>query len=185
MKFLMISVSFLIFACQPDAETPVKNEITPAKSAEWKTLARGNYEIRYPDDWTVNTQGMNNTQFYLFSGRTDSTDQFGENINLITQDLSNYNMTMDQYITASVSQLRQMIKDVQITRNMGDKSVRPERHVLMFNGTQNGKKLTFEQIIMMREQTVYVLTFTAESSQYQTFQPVTDKILSSFRFTDN
>ena len=77
------------------------------QSIEWKSLNEKNYSIQYPVNWELNKSGQMNTSFILFSELTSEKDQFKENVNLIIQDLTGYNIDFEQYVQISENQIKQ------------------------------------------------------------------------------
>ena len=63
----------------------------------WKSLTENSYSINYPGNWELNKSGQMGTSFILFSPLSSEQDQFKENVNLLIQDLTGYNLDLDKY----------------------------------------------------------------------------------------
>ena len=97
---------------QPVAETPEAANMeqapeTPATDMKgWKTLEQDNYTIQYPADWDLNQDPTAASKFALLSPRESKKDQFMENVNLATEDLTGKgDIDLAYYASASQEQL--------------------------------------------------------------------------------
>jgi len=149
-------------------------------SLVWKSLSEDKYEISYPSDWDVDTSGRMGTNFFLFSPLSSQTDQFKENVNLIIQDLTGYNLTLDQYVEISEKQLETMIPDGKIYSNERIKNDQSEYQKIIYSGKQGAFDLKFEQFYWVIRDNAFVLTLTCEKDQFDGYQEIGEKILNSF-----
>lgn len=69
-----------------------------------------NVRIDYPEDWEMQEKFMGTVAIFL-SPQESSTDQFRENLNVITQDLSEQPTTLDEYAQTSLAQIKQLMTD--------------------------------------------------------------------------
>ena len=91
-KIFLIFFPILLLAFQASGQGAGKGA-----SKKWLTLTTEEYSIQYPADWEIDESGNMGTKFYLFSPVTSDQDQLRENVNLLTQDLSEYKMTLDEF----------------------------------------------------------------------------------------
>jgi serine/threonine-protein kinase len=148
----------------------------------WKTLNNNNYSIQYPSDWIENQTGYLGTKFMIFSQLSSKDDKFRENINLIIQDLSKLNYDLDEYINISVKQITKGITNAKLIVSSRKKAKGKTFHKLIYTGKQISFKLKFFQYIWIENKKAYVLTFTAEESQYNYYKNTANKIMDSFKF---
>jgi len=73
---------------------------------EWQQHSNDKFEIKYPGDWELNESGQMGTTFFIFSAVTSEEDLFKENVNLLVQDLSAYDLTLEQYAEISEEQIK-------------------------------------------------------------------------------
>lgn len=76
--------------------------------ADWKTIDRKDYTIRYPKDWMQKTD-VEGTEFFIYSPQANPDDQFRENISLVTENLKGTGYDLDQYVKAALKMLRENI----------------------------------------------------------------------------
>ena len=159
------------------AQSPVTKDESDGK---WESLKYGPYTIQYPGDWEVDTSGQMGTSFILFSPLTDPADQFRENVNLLVQDLTGYDLTLDQYVEISEDQIRTMVDNGHIISSTRIREGNPEFHKMIYSGTHDIYQLQFEQYYRVADQTAFVLTLTCETDQFGNYRKTGEAILNSF-----
>lgn len=170
MKNLLLSISFILASLFSIS----------IYSQEWKTLDMEDFSIEYPETWELHEPGMMGTIFNLFSPLSDEKDEFRENVNLVTEDISAHDIDLDEYVEISIPQLEKYIGKIKIktseTLVNGDLTY----HKLIFSGKNGGYKLMFEVYIYLLDGTAYVLTFTTEKNQFKDYKEIGEQILNSF-----
>lgn len=159
-----------------------KSEI---KSTEWKSLKENKFEIKYPSDWELDKSGFMGSSFYLLSQLSNKKDKFRENIGLMVQDLSGYNLTLDQYTELSESQLKTLITKGKIISSERIKDDKTEYQKIIYKGKQGVFNLMFEQYYWVIDNEAYVLTLTCEKKQFKKYQKFGEEILNSFEIKSN
>jgi hypothetical protein len=152
-----------------------------AGSVNNNTHSSSNYDIAYPSDWKSDTSKTMGTDLILFSSLTDSNDTFRENVNVLVQDLSAYDLTLDQYVQISEKQVKTMITDGKIILNERKAGPRGEFHKMIYTGKQGVFNLKYEQHFWLVNKKAYVLSFTCEESQYVKYQQIREQIMNSFK----
>ena len=90
------------------------------QTKDWNTFKKDSYTIDYPKDWELDESGQMGTSFILFSPLTSQKDQFRENVNLLVQDLTGYNLDLDKYVEISEEQVKTLITDGKIIESKYD-----------------------------------------------------------------
>jgi len=157
-----------------------QTEDTPI-SVEWTTLEIENYSFEYPKDWSLDQTGMMGTKFLLFSPFANTEDQFGENVNLIIQNLTGLNLNLESYTALSLSQIENFITDFQLTKSKTEEKDGMKYQHMIYTGKQGVFELTFEQYFWIINETAYVMTFTSETKQYEQYKKTGLAILDSFK----
>ncbi|MDF2456547.1 MAG: hypothetical protein K0R51_2540 [Cytophagaceae bacterium] len=150
---------------------------------EWNTFKTKQYAINYPASWSLDTSGQGGTKFVLLSASETEEDTFKENVNLIIQDLTGYNLDLNGYTKLSTEQVKTMISNSKILESKKVKQGSTEYHKIIYSGDLQGYHLTFEQYYWVIKNRAYVVTFTAEQTKFKTYQAVGEKILNSFVLT--
>jgi hypothetical protein len=146
----------------------------------WKLFMKEKYEVSYPEDWAIDTSKQMGTSFFLFSPLSDEEDQFSENVNLIIQDLTGYNLTLDQYVELSENQIQSLVTDGKVILSERIKKDNKEFHKVIYLGKQGIFSLKFEQYFWMIKDKVFLLTLTCELNHFDEMQEVGEAILNSF-----
>ncbi|MGE0587166.1 MAG: hypothetical protein AB7O48_01225 [Cyclobacteriaceae bacterium] len=151
-----------------------------AQNGEWKTLDENGYSIQYPSDWQLNKSPQMGMSFAILSKLTSEKDQFRENVNLLIQDLSGYDLDLDKYVEISENQIKTMITDGNLILSDRLKKDGKEFQKAMYTGKQGIFKLMFEQFYWVIGSKAYVLTLTCEENQFDVYKNTGEKILESF-----
>lgn len=152
---------------------------------DWNTLNKKNFAIQYPSEWKLNQSGLMGSSFIIFSQLTGKTDKFKENVNLIIQDLTNYDMSLDQFVKISENQIKTLVTSGKIISSERKKKNDMEFQKLIYTGKQGIYDLKYEQYFWIYNNNAYVLTLTCEVNQYNDFKIIGEKILNSFEITKN
>ena len=86
-------------------------------------------------------------------------------------------MDLADFVKLSEGQIRTMMTDANILTSEG----RKDFHEIVYTATTGIFKLKFYQRYWVTNNTAYILTFTAESDQYQNYQTVAQQIIDTFR----
>lgn len=148
---------------------------------DWKELKGENYWMIYPQDWELKTSGEMGSTFALLSPLSSKKDKFQENVNLIIQDLTGRNMSLEKYVEVSEEQVRTLIVDGKILESKLITGNTKNFQKTRFTGKQGGFDLIFEQYYWVENEKAYVLSFSCEEAQYPKFQEAGRKMMDSFQ----
>ena len=155
------------------------------QTEDWKSYSKEDYTIKYPKDWELDESGQLGTNFILLSPTSSEQDQFRENVNLLIQDLTGYNLNLDKFVEISEDQIKKMITDGKIlnSKRIKDKGLNYQK--VIFLGKPENINLKFEQYYWVVENKAFVLTLTCEENQFDNYKTMGEKILNSFNFNEN
>ena len=148
-----------------------------AVGQEFENLDDPAYSISYPATWELNQSGQMGMSFGLFSPLKFDGDTFRENVNLIIQNIASHNLDLTGFVNLSENQIRTMIQDGEIL--MSEKI--GEYHKIVYQGTMGQFKLKFWQQYWVKDGNAYILTFTAEQTEYDSYQEVARQMMDSFK----
>ncbi len=154
----------------------------PISNTALLTYEQANYQIQYPQLWTIDTSHQMATEFILFSPQTDSTDRFKENVNLIIQDFGDNIVSLDEFVVGTVRSLPTYFKNSQIFLNERKEKEGQAYHQFVYQGKLHNRDLKFEQYIWVLQNKSYILTLTCEQNQFDNYLEVGEQILNSFQF---
>lgn len=147
---------------------------------EWKTLDTTVFSIQYPADWILDLSGAQGTTFILSPPASKRNDGFQENINLNSQNLSEYGLDLDSYANLIFGQLRQRIAGFQVVSMDKNNAASPPYYKMIYQAEQDGHELQLEQFYWMVDGEAFLLTFTAEREKFPNAQLLCEKIMSTF-----
>ncbi|NDC41057.1 MAG: hypothetical protein EBZ77_05830 [Chitinophagia bacterium] len=153
---------------------------TAGAQGNWITANKAAYRISYPPDWELDESGKYGTKFYIFSPLRGETDEFRENIGLVTEDLGNNKVDLAEYIDISKKNLPKFITNATIQSCVRLVAHGQPYYRLVYIGDQGNYHLKFDAIIYLRHQTAYVVTFVAEKAEYARYKTTVDKMMESF-----
>lgn len=139
-----------------------------------------NFSIKYPETWTK--QPNPNIMVFL-SPKEGVMDMFQENVNVILQDLSRQPMSLEQYTA---------ITKKQVVDNFGASSILSIKDIIIagehakeltYNMNYQGKKLKVKQSWLLKGNSAYLLTYTAEPEQYVKYESLAMEMIQSFKIT--
>ncbi|MES2629651.1 MAG: PsbP-related protein [Bacteroidota bacterium] len=147
----------------------------------WKTHERTGYTIDYPADWTLNTS-VPGASFIITSPPDQPDDDFSENVNLIVEDLSGKNVTLERYTYVTVVQIGAMLPDSKIISNQTLKRKKLSFQKIVYTGTQEDFYMKYVQYYWIVDEHAFILTFICEDEKFEHYQATAERILDSFTF---
>lgn len=116
--------------------------------------------------------------FILYTDKSSEKDDFMENINLVIHD---YDGDLKGYIRSTkneISKVARIISSKEI-ENQNQKT-----HRLVFTLTEKGIQLTFLQHSLVKNNKLYLLTFSSKSDEYDKYLPEMEDVMLSFKINN-
>lgn len=175
-SFFTVFITLTLYAFTLNAQ----EYINPFQAISWKTLKKSKFSIQYPVTWELNDKGLMNSKFFLFSPLQSTEDTFRDNVCLITQDVSNMNMNLDQYTELTEKQVKTLITNSNIITSERVSSAKSDFHKIVYSGDVGIYHLIFHQHYWIIGNKAYVLTLSYEQSSAEKFQEIGEQIMNSF-----
>lgn len=153
----------------------------PKINMDWELKYNDLYHIEFPKDWTFTIPEQNGVKFLLYSPASSAKDEFGDNFNLVVQNLAGLEMTLEKFIEISKNQVYAYFKNGKIEYSETKEKHRHTFHHIVYTAKEVGTVLRFEQYFWVEEDFAYVLTFTCEKKKYNFFSKISERIFESFR----
>jgi hypothetical protein len=144
---------------------------------ETKEINKNGYSIVFPATLRVDETTMNGSDFFLFTEKTSPEDSFVENINLVVQNLATLNIDLNRFVEITVSQINTRAKLIESQRGVSNGS---EYHQLVYEGVFDGLTLKFLQYDFVKNDTAYILTYSAKKDEFDNYFVGMEKIMKSF-----
>lgn len=149
----------------------------PAKLVVFK---KDNYELKYPETWSLDTITKTAADFIVYSPLSSDKDEFKENLNLVVQDLKGLNFDLDNFTALSEQQIQSYLEGSEVTENERLKKGEQEYQHLVYTAKTGGHTLRFEQYYWVINEKAYILSFTSELDQFEKYSDISKQILDSF-----
>jgi hypothetical protein len=134
--------------------------------------------IQYPSDWlVVEGEGLV-VSFYV----SDSTDSI-ENVNIGTEVVPS-SMDLDEYVEASLDGLEQYLNDFNLLESKSVIVAGMQGHQIVYTTTVPESQFQLMQTFTLSQGTGYIITYVAESANYNTYLPTVKTMISSFQIGD-
>ncbi|GAB4225877.1 MAG: hypothetical protein Kow0049_04210 [Stanieria sp.] len=154
--------------------------LTPEKTT-FVTYSDPEYgiKINYPKDWSAEQRNDFFTTGIIFTAPDqEAQDNFQENISVMIEELSTP-LSISEYTNQSIQEIKKL-SDPNLTSASVTTLANGEARKVVYHGEEGGNKLQRMQIWTIRNNRVYIITYTAEEKKYQKFSPIVNKMLNSF-----
>lgn len=152
-------------------------KVSGTELANPTTYDKPGYSIEVSENWAKTNNENADLAFFYKSSENDS---FTESINVMTQDLSSYDYTLDTYKDLTVSQY----EELNYTVEKCDKITIDGTDCYKINSyTKNDDtKICCTQVFTLMNNTAYLFTFAAEESDYKKLSDEVDLMFDTIKF---
>ena len=157
------------------------SQIVSAQNKDYATYETSDFSIHYPADWRVEDKETKGTRVFFFSPLESADDHFSENINIITQDISDHPMTLKEYTDLSLQQIKTLATNGKLIESKTIQTPNGETQRLVYKADQGQFHLEFEQLYIIQKGKVYLITYTAEVKSFKKYLAKANEVLESFR----
>lgn len=144
---------------------------------EISTLNKTEFKISYSSDLKLDESGKNGMVFLLLTEKTNSEDNFAENINLMKQDLEKLNINLDKFVEITEKQITERGKLIESKRL---KKNGTEYQRLVYEAFLNNFDLKFLQYDFVKNNKAYILTFAAKKEEFEKYLKDIETVMKSF-----
>lgn len=175
LSFWLIPVLIFILSCNDAVQNEKTIRNIPVKDG-WIRYSSENYTIDAPADWEYDTSNTMGTAFVLFAPWDTMNTMFRENVNAMMEELDRGMFTPKAYAERAVQLLGEYMTDMRDVKLTAD----GDRYWLKFNAQQGTLRLHFTQMFDMKDDIVYILTFTSNRPGITPTSRVAEEIIASF-----
>jgi eukaryotic-like serine/threonine-protein kinase len=138
------------------------------------------YQLEYPPDFAVKIVGSAT----VFSSRVeDKTFAFSPSINVVAVDLAGSPADLDKFYQQSRDALERSLGSVKFLEDKAEKFAGVSARKLVYVSRQKKADFKFQQILCIRNNRAYVLTYTALQEQFDKTAKTAQAMIQSFQFT--
>lgn len=139
------------------------------------------FTIYYPPGWILSNQGNPDLVFNINSPKVDEYDYIQENVNLITQTVAE-DMNPATYLKQLEEKATsQLFKIEKVSAN----PIEFKGHQAMtstYTAYVNDIRVKWTQYLWIKERRAYLLTYSAEITQYEAYKDFANEIIKSLEF---
>lgn len=139
--------------------------------------------VKYPQSWTrIDTLDPITGSLATFMSpvQANNSDIFQENIRLIVQNLAGKNVTLEEYTKTSINEIKLFSPDAEIIEQRNTQLANEPAHQVVYSGKEEGYTLKHLQIWTIKDNKVYIITYTAEINKYSEYLRTVQKMINSF-----
>ena len=170
MKFKFLITLLLVGFQFVNSQSKEKNNLNE--------INRNGYQIFYNSNLRLDESGKNATEFYLFTQKESSEDNFAENVNLMIQNLETLNIDLNKFVEISENQIKTYGKLIESKRSKINQN---ECHIFIYEGLMNDFELKFLQYDFVKNNKAYILTYTSKKTDFEKFYIQMEKVMKSFK----
>jgi eukaryotic-like serine/threonine-protein kinase len=153
----------------------------PKSQESFSSYENPNYgiKIKYPDSWSrLETPNPLTKEVVTFlSPKQSQNDQYQEKITISVEDFSG---TLADANDAYSKEIKSILPEAKIIEQSSTILAYKPANQLIFTGKDGGNKLKNLQILTLRGQQAYIITYTAEINDYDKFYQTAEKMIKSF-----
>ncbi|HWP97384.1 MAG TPA: PsbP-related protein [Syntrophomonadaceae bacterium] len=175
---LLAMFIMVLYLAGCSSNPPAKEEIKPStqnieatKDYQTYTDATNAFTMKYPADWKQEKQDGTLVAF-------SSPDM--ENVNVVSEDLSQHSISLADYVKASLSQIEKGVKNYKLisstTTTMG--SIAAQK--IVYTGNMENMDLQFMQVMTIVNKKAYVFTYTSLPANYDKHSGTVQTMIDSF-----
>ncbi len=183
---ILISLLLLANTTTQQQKTAIA-QTTTTKEYDFLTYENYTYAIRiqYPSDWERLEFSQRNIVVIFRLPQENSSDTKLENLLIQVGNLPFQNISLEALNNASVDNLRNSLVDFElIESNATTIAYNPAYKIVYSDRVEQDERKTM-QVLSIKEDKVYLLTYSAEASRYDRYLPTIQKMIDSFRIGDS
>jgi archaellum component FlaF (FlaF/FlaG flagellin family) len=163
----------------------ISSTIPASVGAVYIAYENPNYKIKmsYPS-YLKKQEEISGEVIFFLSPQNSSTDAFPANLDIIVQNISSTPLSLEEFTNLSVAQMREMVPDNNITDSRKATLAKEDAYLLSYTGTQGLLKLKWMSVYTIKNDTLYLITYTAGADKFSNYLPTVSKMLDSFEIMD-
>ncbi len=178
---LALFASFLVlFGCGKATPSDVtSSETQPTNHFQAYQSQADNFSIQFPGGWTFqeNVYGAS----VMFFSPLAKDDTLRENLGIVKKELDK-EYTLTEYYTATQPELQKLIPNFTEVSNETIQINGIDAQKLIYKGTQGDVKLQREQVYLIKNKVVYIITYTATEDTFDEYIKDVDTTIRSLEF---
>ena len=174
--FVLLIIASAVFISGCTTQTSEKT------GADYLIYSNADYgvETKYAYGWDVNEDAEGIVVAFMSPAESGS-DRFRESVNLVMNDLSGQEMTLDIYKDIAVEQIMGTLENVELVEAESTMLDGNPAFRLVYTADGTYGRLQFMQVMAIKDDISYILTYTSEPENAALYRDKVDNMLDSFR----
>ena len=157
--------------------------VAPCRAAESTKIYTNRYflySVDHPETWRAKEAGKVSA---FYSPLQSPEDKFAENVQIVVEDLSGVpaEVTLVDYHRKGVASAKKFLTDFKSLEEVTTQLDGRETIVMVYSAAMRGKNFKFKDYKFMIDRTAYVLTYTAQAADFDTYLPSAERLIRSLR----
>lgn len=127
-----------------------------------------NIKAKYSSNWEYKEDIMGAVVAFVSPLESES-DSFRENMNIVIQDLSGFEISLKEYSDISIEQLKKSITNFKLVSNQVYDQLNDKAYELVFTGIRNEFHMKWKTIFFIKDEKAYIITCTAEEDKFNDY----------------
>lgn len=141
----------------------------------------GRFSIKYPAAWSYE-EDKNGAAVIFYTPKENDLDDFIESVNVVVQNISANPMTLKKYSEKALEQMDAVFGENMAIYESGVTFIAGQTgYKLVFTGKTAESELRYMVVFLIKGVTVYQVTYTSLSSQYDLYLSKVNRMLKSFQ----
>jgi hypothetical protein len=161
--------------------------VTTTSSSPFLTYENPSYRIRiqYPSDWEKLEFSRRNIVVIFRSPAENSSDTKLENLLIQVGNLPFQNISLEALNNVNIDTLRNSLVDFELVESTATTIAYNPAYTIVYTDRVGQDEHKTMQVLSIKEDKVYLITYTAEASRYDRYLPTIQKMIDSFRIGDS
>jgi serine/threonine-protein kinase len=180
LQFVILLPAVLVAQNSDPAVAEIENDSKVHQG--WKNVTIENFELNYPAEWTLNTEGQFGTKLILFAPADKTGKDFRENLTVLTENISDPSVKLDKYVALSEKMINKLMSDVNFVTNEASLINGVQFHTFVYTARQGQVRTKITQYFTLKDNVAYIITFSTTPDSYDAYKEIGTRIINTFRF---
>lgn len=157
---------------------PLHAELMAPKTTHYNNDSK-NYEVDYPSSWQK--KEIPNLDLFLFAPLKNSQQQAPASVNIISEKIGT-DVNVNKFYADSIANLVKELKDVKIEKSGDQKIGNATAKWIQYTHQIQSINFRVMQFFLVENGYLYLITYSAPLSEFDTHKPEFDSMTNSMRF---
>ena len=148
---------------------------------EFRDNLEYNFKIKYPVNWEKRVAKMNTIVAFV-AKLENPLEKFRENFTIMVRETDLEPSLLDELIDIEITQLKEAFLDFQLIKKKKTNLSQIPAYLLIYIGKKKDFEVKIMQYYTIKDNLIYLLTYTTEIEKFDKFLKIIKKMIKSFEF---